>query len=131
MYKVSDEEILLGLLAGNPRNKMAFEYLMAYYLQTKQLFKLVQNLRRLDDFDYPATPVYLEEAVLIFSRIAGVPPETFLRRPLRRETSDRMAAFDAGYEKNEKAQNPARALFPRFGSSYYYFFAFGFSGAAR
>jgi hypothetical protein len=104
---------------------------MAYYLQSKQLFKLVQNLRRIENFDYTATPVYIEEAVLIFSRIAGVPTETFLHRPLRRETYDRMAAFDASYETNKNAENPARALFPRFGSTYFYFFAFGFSGAVR
>jgi hypothetical protein len=131
MYKADADEILLGLLAGNPRNKIAFEYLMAYYLQSKQLFKLVQNLRRIENFDYTATPVYIEEAVLIFSRIAGVPTETFLHRPLRRETYDRMAAFDASYETNKNAENPARALFPRFGSTYFYFFAFGFSGAVR
>lgn len=131
MYKAGGEEILLGLLACNPRNKMAFEYLMAYFLQTKQLFKLVQNLKRLDDFEYPATPAHIEEAVLIFSRIAGVPPETFLHKPLRRETYDHMAAFDANYETNKSSENPSRALFPRFGSTYFYFFAFGFSGAAR
>ena len=47
------ETMLLQLLKRNPQNRMAFEYLMAHYLLTRQLDKLATQLHRLDDFDVP------------------------------------------------------------------------------
>jgi len=61
----SPEDILLALLEKNRQNRMAFEYLMAWYLLTGQLDKFVQNLNRLDDFDCPEIPRLYEEAIFI------------------------------------------------------------------
>ena len=41
------ETMLERLLERNPRNRMAFEYLMAHYLLTRQIDKMVANLRPL------------------------------------------------------------------------------------
>ncbi|MBN1516495.1 hypothetical protein JXA32_07980 [Candidatus Sumerlaeota bacterium] len=59
------ERLLFDLLEKNRHNRMAFEYLMAYYLQTKQLDKFAQNLGRMNDFNYPNLPRQFEEAILI------------------------------------------------------------------
>ena len=45
---------------------MAFEYLMAWYMLTGQLEKFMQNLYRLDDFDYSEIPRHYEEAILMY-----------------------------------------------------------------
>ena len=60
------EVLLLALLVRNRKNRMAFEYLMAHYLLTKQPGKISCSIRRLDDFDYPTVPDHYGEAVLIY-----------------------------------------------------------------
>jgi len=60
------EMLLLALLARNRKNRMAFEYLMAYYLLTKQPGKIACSLGRLDDFDYPTVPDHYGEAILMY-----------------------------------------------------------------
>jgi hypothetical protein len=57
---------LKNLLMNNRRNKMAFEYLMAYYLLARQLGDLADNLYRLRDFDYPTIPRHYQEALLLY-----------------------------------------------------------------
>lgn len=61
-----NEQVLLDLLTRNRKNHMAFEYLMAWYLLTRQLDKFILNLDRLDDFDYPKLPRHYEEAILVY-----------------------------------------------------------------
>jgi tetratricopeptide (TPR) repeat protein len=59
------EDMLRQLLAFNPRNQMAFEYLMAHYLMTGEIKRLAQQLGPLDTFAYPAIPRHIEEAILL------------------------------------------------------------------
>jgi hypothetical protein len=65
------DDFYLVLLDANKRNKMAFEYLMAWYLVTGRLDKFVENIYRLDDFDYPAIPRHYEEAILLYTAMSG------------------------------------------------------------
>ena len=67
----SVEGKLLALLEANGRNRMAFEYLMSHYLLTCQLDKFALNIRRLDDFNYPAIPLLYEEAILVYMATTG------------------------------------------------------------
>lgn len=130
MFITGEEEILENLLKCNNHNRMAFEYLMAYYLQTRQLAKFMQNIGRLEDLGYSSIPVPFEEALIIYSRITGQRADMLVRLPVRQESYERMAAFDEMYESKKNSGNPSRALYPVFGSSYFFFFAFGFSGTA-
>jgi len=61
------EDILLELLEKNNQNRMAFEYLMAWYMLNKRLDKFIQNIERLDDFDYREIPRAYEEAMLVYA----------------------------------------------------------------
>lgn len=65
------DDFYLTLLQRNNRNRMAFEYLMAWYLLNGQLDKFVHNLDRLDDFNYPGIPRHYEEAILLYTAITG------------------------------------------------------------
>ncbi len=62
----SGERDYLALLKRNKHNRMAFEYLMAFYLLTKDLDQFAANLPRLRDFDYPDLPRHYQEAVLLY-----------------------------------------------------------------
>ena len=59
------EKMLLRLLEKNKKNRMAFEYLMAWYMLNKHLGKLALNIERLPDF-YRQLPTHYEEASLIY-----------------------------------------------------------------
>jgi hypothetical protein len=66
IHSLFKEKTLLWLLERNSQNRMAFEYLMAWYMLNRNLSKFVQNLERLQDFDYPELPTHYEEAALIY-----------------------------------------------------------------
>jgi len=67
---VSRERTIIGdmmeLLENNPKNRMAFEYLMAGYLLTNGVQGIVDNLGRLNELGYERMPRYIQEAVLLY-----------------------------------------------------------------
>jgi len=68
------------LLKKNPRNRMAFEYQMAYYLLTGQLENVVLNIKYLNDFGYPNIPRHYEEAILLYGMTTGKDVQTYVQR---------------------------------------------------
>ena len=68
---LSPDEELLQLLAANPQNRMAFEYLMTYYLLKKNLNAFVKNISRVKDFPgFAITPLW-DEALVLAGRQLG------------------------------------------------------------
>jgi len=125
-YGGSVEQILAGLLEHNPHNKMAFEYLMASYLLTRQLDKVIANLSRLGDFDYDGIPTYYEEAMLISHTMRrqpidpaalGISPATYQRYRAFLQISQSMQAANQ--------QAVLSRLVREFGSSYFFYYGFG------
>jgi hypothetical protein len=65
---VSSEELEL-LLKRNPNNKMAFEYLIAYYLLTGNLNGIVNYFPAFGFFKYSHIPRYVQEAILVIATL--------------------------------------------------------------
>ncbi len=129
VFQAYSEELMLeGLLRANPRNQMAFEYLMAFYLLDRRPDKIVQNLHRLGDFGYRQIPRHYEEAVLIHAQ--GVPQPTALGdRKIRAETIQRFQRFvERARPWLQQPHLAAAALAEEFGDSYFYYYLFGISG---
>ncbi len=120
------DETLATLLKHNSHNKMAFEYLMACYLLTGQVDKIVANMGRLRDLGYPEIPALYQEAILIYFGSQGrevdlavfnISPETFRRYEAfvqlgnAMESQDRQAVFNR--------------LIREFGTSYFFYYTFG------
>lgn len=120
------ESMLQGLLDRNRRNRMAFEYLMAHYLLTRQLDKLAANLHRLDDFDYPRVPRHCEEALVIYLTSTGSRDLDLGKREISPETWRRFGEF-VRTEQQFREDPPAAfdALAPDFGDSYFFSYVFG------
>ena len=121
------EAILLGLLAQNRQNRMAFEYLMAHYLLTGDLEGVARNIRRLDDFAYPAIPALYEEAIVLQEDVKGVPVDLG-RRSISGETRRRFREFGRVVEGAAGDRDVAlRALAKGYRTSYfpYYYFFLG------
>lgn len=62
---LAKEDILLDPLDANPRNRMAFEYLMALYLLSRQTDRLAAHYGRIENFDYAEAPPLYQEALLL------------------------------------------------------------------
>ena len=125
------EQMLLDLLERNPRNRMAFEYLMAYCLLTRDLNGFVANIGRLDDFSYPHIPRHYEEALALHALAGGTTPELG-NRAVRWETLSRLGEFNAILKRFGNDTAGAReAAAPEFGDSYFFYFKFGIPGVAR
>jgi len=124
--KESIDEILLGLVEQNPRNRMAFEYLMACYLLTGRADKVVENIERLNDFGYKGIPTLYEEAILIYFGFQG--QQVNLNKfKIRRETIQRYMKF-VQLRKDMQTANRQAVLYrliQEFGSSYFFYFSFG------
>jgi len=130
-YGGSVEQILVGLLERNPQNKMAFEYLMACYLLTRQLDKVIANLERLGEFDYDGIPTYYEEALLISHTMRRQPIDP-AALGISSETYQRHQSFLQISRSLQTANRQAalNRLVREFGSSYFFYFGFGRVGVA-
>ena len=131
-YGGSVERILAGLLECNPHNRMAFEYLMACHLLTRQLEKVIASLDRCKTFDYDGMPTYFEEALLIWHTMQrrpidpaalGVSPETY-------ERYKTFLQISRDLKDTSKQQQALNRLVREFGSSYFFYYGFGRVGVA-
>jgi hypothetical protein len=132
-FKFLKEDFYQDLLARNRHNKMAFEYLAAYYLLTGgQPDKFMGLMSRLDDFDYSGIPRVYEEAILFYNfktkRNFKVPG-----REISTESRKRFDGFcyvflkqyggNQGLALDELARN--------YGDSYLFYSLYGYSGMKK
>lgn len=104
---LSPESMLSCLLEKNGKNRMAFEYLMAWYLTNRQLTRFTKRLEGLQDLGYQTLPRHYEEAILVYTATArttiqlrGYEPKQEVRgriehflRTLQNHGGDKRAAF--------------------------------------
>jgi hypothetical protein len=115
---------LAGLLQASSTNKMAFEYLMAYYLLECRLGNIASRLGMLKHFDYSTTPLHIEEAAIMYQTAAkssGGSPLTDFR--FRREQIQRFAHFNkimANAESNQ--QRKVQLAGNGYAHSFWYYF---------
>jgi hypothetical protein len=119
------EFLLIQLLESNPHNQMAFEYLMSYYLLSRQGDKFVERLSQLNDFGYASFPRNWEEAVLLFQGLKGVQVDLHGRQ-MRPETLQRFQQYSqTAAMKPSRTAEDCRALARDFGDTYWYYYYFG------
>lgn len=104
---LSQEGMLSCLLEKNGENRMAFEYLMAWYLTNRQLTRFTKHLESLHGLGYQTLPRHYEEAILVYTATArttiqlrGYEPKPEVRgrierflRTLQNHGGDKQAAF--------------------------------------
>jgi len=64
-------DVLRGLLQKNPENKMAFEYLMTWYLLSGRIEKVVARFDIMNTLDYEKLPKYYQQAYLLHTMAMG------------------------------------------------------------
>jgi hypothetical protein len=130
--RVDEETVLSNLLKSNPHNRMAFEYLMACYLLSRRPDMVARNLYRLDDFDYKKIPVLYEEALEIWrsrDTAAVIVPPKLAPDPAIAARGERFLNLMRSYDPHSPASQAA--LISEFGTSYFFFFTFGYSAGDK
>jgi hypothetical protein len=127
------EERLDAALRANRRNRMAFEYKMAFYLLTRQLEKFAADLHRLEDFDYGDIPRHYQEAVLIQEAVSG--ERVDLRGgQIAPEVQEALREFERvrrRFANQGDARVAREALRRGLGDTYFFYYDFGHWGAGH
>ena len=132
LFKSPEETMLRSMLKSNPKNRMAYEYLIAYYLLTGQPGKAADEIGRAPLLGYTALPRHWQEALCITMSQDSAWASRAAELPIRPETMDRFDRFMQRYSflENDPAAAP-RELEAEFGDSYFYFYTFECTGKAR
>jgi hypothetical protein len=128
---MSLDELMLDLLTNQPKNRMAFDYLMAYYLLNLQQDKVVENLGRLRDLGYMRLPRHYAEAALIHMSKTRQPVD-LQGWTMDPEVVKQYQAFTRRVkELRADPTHTAAALAGEFGNSYFFYSMFNASGVGR
>jgi hypothetical protein len=131
-FRSLNENIFFDLLERNRHNRMAFEYLEAFYLLTNQLDKFAGMLDRLNDFDYDKIPRVYEEAMLLYGYNTKKKIE-LPGREISRESQERFGGFTMVYTDRYKKNKPAafNELAKDYGDSYFFYYIYGPAGMKK
>lgn len=107
---------LENILRHDPKNRMAFEYLMSQLLLSNHLVRFAENLPRIRQFGHSTLPPVYEEALLVYK--TGVSEADFARCGFA--VSPATEARFAQYVSLMK-QGDMQALQARFGNTYWFY----------
>jgi hypothetical protein len=125
MQFFSVETFLLALLEKNPDNRMAFEYLLAHYMLTKNIDEFMNHIGRLDDFGYTQTPRCYEEVIMIYNSAHPRNPFVLSGRRFSVETRQRVRHILRTLERYRGNRRAAYTeLKSEYGDSYVFYFFF-------
>ncbi len=125
------EKLLQCLLEKNSQNRMAFEYLMAWYLVTKQLNKFTEHIGEFKGLGYATLPTHFEEAALVYVYgqrkplyLGGYDPRAEVRQRV-----DHFIGIMSRHQGNKQAALPE--LMDAHYGDYFFYFVYAQSGSAR
>jgi hypothetical protein len=130
-HSLPREIALSWLLEKNSRNRMAFEYLMTWYLLNKHLGKFVQKIELVRDLGYTEIPVHYEEAALIY--VYGTRKPLFLSdyesNPQIRRQIEEFSRILSGYGGDKIAA--ANELSKKFRNTYFFYYMYAPSDSKK
>ena len=128
--KLEDIELLISnLLQSCSDNRMAYEYMMSWFLLTKQLDKLTESMNYIRFFSYSKLPQCFEDAALIYQRKTGRKPALSKPLMISPQAQQRFANFGricSAHQSNETLL--FNQLKGQYGNSYLFYFLFNRSG---
>ena len=112
------------LLSVNARNRMAYEYQMAFYLLNLVLADFVRQLDRLEDFGYLEVPRNYQEAIVVYESVTGEKVDLGGRKmdPRTRQAHEEFTKLLAAHARLSGGPGALEALRERFGGTYFYYF---------
>jgi hypothetical protein len=116
-----EPELCLEKLLENSKNKMAFEYFMAYCLLEGQVGRFVQHLHRLNYFNYPKIPRHFEEAILVYNQLTGGKGINLQVKDISEETIRKFDDFNRIMAKHNKNKKAARRELSKYRDTYWFY----------
>lgn len=101
---VSPQNNIPKLLQSNPDNKKAFEYIMAWFLLSKNVEGIINNLSMLNSLNYNKIPRHIEEAILAYTNSTGEKPDLG-GLAISNETIARFNQYTSDFKRTR--QNPS------------------------
>jgi hypothetical protein len=117
----TEPELCLEELLKNTKNKMAFEYFMAYCLLDGQIGRFTKHLHRLNYFDYPKIPHHFEEAMLIYNQLTGGKGVTLPGKEISEETIRKFDDFNNIMAKHKKDKKAAYSDLKKYRDTYWFY----------
>jgi len=118
-FKVEIMEGALNmLLKENPRNNMAYQYLMAFYLINKDLGNFMNRVPMMNDLGYARIPVGYQEAIMYVIGLTSDNPLKNVPYQISNDTKLRMQAYANIYTSRKDAQEILRKSYS--GTYWYY-----------
>jgi hypothetical protein len=115
------EAVLNRMVKEHPDNKMAFEYLMAFYMINKDLRNFLNCLPMMEKIGYKEVPVSYQEAIMYIIGLSNEDPITNSPPYVSQDTRLRMKAYTDIYATYPDARDRLAA---RFSGTYWYYLHF-------
>jgi len=113
---------MIRLLEDNHRNKMAFEYLMAYYLLNNDLGSFIKHINYADNFNYVSVPKSYEEALTLYAFEMQKRGKVMENLRLSKKTLGNFADYLGILKKYEGDRAKAkRELEKKYGNTYWFY----------
>ncbi len=115
------------LLKQNPKNKMAFEYLLAFNLLNGNLNKVLAHLSDFRNFSYPQIPIHVQEALALAEALIPGVEKNQLQRLVNPSIHQRFEAYKQIIFKYREAgkDQMRQELQARFADTLWYYLQFG------
>ncbi|MCP4610930.1 MAG: hypothetical protein GY845_19665, partial [Planctomycetes bacterium] len=117
----TEPELCLEKLLENKKNKMAFEYFMAYCLLEGQVGRFIEHIHRLNYFDYPKIPRHFEEAILIYNQLTGGKSITLPGKEISEEKIRKFDDFNRIMAKHNRNKEAARRELNKYRDTYWFY----------
>jgi len=122
LFSEGEKDMMLGVLfSQNKENKMAYEYLMAYCLLTKDLKHFMQYIPLGSTLNYKVIPNSYQEALMYVWEKSNNDPT----KQIPYQVSPQIQRRVKSYERMNSNQNSGDAkLFTEFSNTYWYYLQF-------
>ncbi len=129
LYTINYDQILLNLLKGNPGNKIAFDYLMSYYLLTGQSDRIYDFLQDASTVGYSVLPRLWAEGICVYhaANFDQNSSENISLPGVHQSTVARFNEFARTCMTIGDDKKAALRLAPLFGDSYFFYSIFRYS----
>ena len=119
------ENSLLMLLQSNPTHRMAFEYLMSYYMLQKDVEQVKWCMDQFyENFDYPGIPAHYEEALIVYQNSMQAGEEFYVQYPISQATRERFDRYLQAFKATQGSKRNFEQLEKQFGNTYWYYVHF-------
>ncbi len=113
---------LVSLLRSDQQNKMAYEYLMSWYLLRKDFDEFLKYLPLVNTFDYKEFPKVFQEAIAYVKTLYDEVPEGLNQYPVSSEVQQQLNRYAQSFQQGG-SQKP-EAMKRLFGNTYWYYVHF-------